>query len=117
MEALQLPSVDVEGSLRRFGQNAGMYERFLLRFLEDPNFKAIGAALNAEDWEAMLSAAHTLKGVAGNLGMRRLFDACGQTVRHLRANDRASAKASYAELEAAYLEVCGPLQSYKEKRA
>ena len=112
--ALKAAGVDTEGALNRFCGNAALYERFLLRFPEDENFGLIGPAFAAGDAEGALRAAHTLKGVSGNLGLKRLYDACSETVRLIRAGDVQAAAASYGALETAYLEVCAALSQAEE---
>ena len=103
--ALKAAGVDTEGALNRFSGNAALYERFLLQFPKDGNFGLIGPALAAGDMDAALRAAHTLKGVSGNLGMKRLYDACSETVRLIRAGEARQAAASYGALAAADPEV------------
>lgn len=39
----------------------------------DPSFSQLKDALAAQDWELAFRASHTLKGVAQNLGMDRLY--------------------------------------------
>ncbi len=112
--ALQSAGVDTEGALRRFAGNSALYERFLLRFPADENFDKIGEAMEAGDWEAMLAAAHTLKGVSGNLGMNRLFEACSRTVALLRQDDVAGAKESYQALKESYSKICAVLKQIEE---
>lgn len=108
-KALQSAGVDTDGALRRFAGKAELYQRFLQRFPEDDNFQKLSEAMPRENWDDVLKAAHTLKGVSGNLGMTRLYDACSETVRLLRESDWAGAKASYKELEAAYRAVMAVL--------
>lgn len=107
IRALQDAGVDVEGSVRRFAGNAALYEKFLSRFPTDPNFAAGAAALEAEDWEGMLHAVHTLKGVSGNLGLNHIFDDCAQIVVSLRAGEREEAGRTFREqLTGAYESIC-----------
>lgn len=86
-----------------------MYEKILVKFLDDQSFSEIGPALDQGDYETALKAAHTLKGVSANLGMDRLTDACAEIVSHIRANEPDPAKSAYPELETAYQAVCRAL--------
>lgn len=112
--ALKAAGVDTEGTLNRFCGNTALYEKFLLRFPEDENFGRIGPAFAAGDLEGALRAAHTLKGVSGNLGMVRLYEACTETVRLIRRGEAQAAAASYDVLAAAYMEVCAALSQAEE---
>lgn len=107
MCALRDAGVDIEGSVRRFAGNAALYEKFLLRFPGDPNFAAASEALESENWEGLLQAVHTLKGVSGNLGLNKIFELCAQMVTLLRAEERMEAGRMFREeLTAAYGEIC-----------
>lgn len=54
--------------------NEALLERFLKKFPQDENYQKLCAAMEASDWEAALTAAHTLKGICGNLSIAPLFD-------------------------------------------
>lgn len=111
---LKYASVDVETTLDRFCGNSILYKNFLGRFLQDDNFKKIGKAVEAEDENEMLTAAHTLKGVAGNLGFAALMDACDKMIKRLRSEDMAGAKAAYSDVKENYEKVCSIINSMEE---
>ena len=103
--------VDVEGALARFCGNSALYEKFLGKFLQDDNFKKIGDAVEAGDSQEMLMAAHTLKGVAGNLGLNGLMKACAEMVVQLRSNSMEGALAAYTVVKEKYEMVCEAINS------
>ena len=45
----------------------------MLKYPADPSYAQLEAALAAQDWETAFRAAHTLKGVAQNLGLDNLY--------------------------------------------
>lgn len=102
--------VDTAGALRRFVGNAQLYGQFLSEFPEDESFAAIAPALKKQDFEAALTAVHTLKGVSGNLGLTRLFEASARMVALIRAEDYEAAVSSYGEVKDAYEEICRYIQ-------
>ena len=102
--------VDVEGALARFCGNSALYEKFLGKFLQDDNFKKIGD-VEAGDSQEMLMAAHTLKGVAGNLGLNGLMKACAEMVVQLRSNSMEGALAAYPAVKEYYGKVCEAINS------
>lgn len=59
--------VDVDSVLDRFMQNEALLERFMRKFRDDPNFNELKEAVAEHDNDRAFKAAHTLKGVAGNL--------------------------------------------------
>ena len=95
---------DPRSAVERFSGNTDLYTRFLFKFLKDDTYQKTGAALQSGDWNAMLSEAHTLKGVAGNLGLKKLHQDSAKIVEAIRAADYAAAKAAYGELAIAYQE-------------
>lgn len=47
--------------------------RFIGKYPADTSWGSLESAINSQDWEAAFRAAHTLKGVAQNLGFQRLY--------------------------------------------
>lgn len=65
--------IDYDEGVARFVGHADMYERFLRQFLADPGYAALEQAMAAGDVEAAFQAAHSLKGVTGNLSLNALY--------------------------------------------
>lgn len=63
---------DYAAVLKRF-YDPDMICRFVKRFPSDPSFGQLKAAMAAGDVKEAFRAAHTLKGVAQNLGFQRLY--------------------------------------------
>ena len=64
---------DHRDTMARFLGSESLYLRFLDMLPQDENLRKLGAALADGDLERAFLAAHTLKGVAQNLGMDRLY--------------------------------------------
>ena len=79
-EVMEELGMDYEGVLNRFGGSSALAERILRKFPNDPSFAGLQEAVKTENGDGMLTYAHTLKGVAGNLGFERLYEACQNTV-------------------------------------
>lgn len=60
-------------TLRRLCSEA-LIKKFVLKYQNDPTCEALGAAIAAQDWETAFRGAHTLKGLAQNLGFDRLYE-------------------------------------------
>lgn len=97
---------DTQTALERFINSEDLYVKFLGKFLNDPSFAEIKPYMEAGDNENALKSTHTLKGVAGNLGLTKLYDIAADMVVKYRAGDPAAAEARYDELAAEYKEVC-----------
>ena len=72
--APELPGIDVAGALRRLRGNGGLYRNLLARFSTQyaDGAAPLTQALAAQQWEAAQRWAHTLKGLAANLGATTL---------------------------------------------
>ena len=74
---------DMADAVRRLG-SASAVERFLRMFAGDDTFAMLQAAMSAGDGQRAFRAAHTLKGVAQNLGFDRLYTAVFALTEQLR---------------------------------
>ncbi len=74
---------DTGAALERFVDDEELYYSCLISFFNDKNYGMLKEALAAEDY----NAAHTLKGVAGNLGLNPLYKVLCALVESLRAQE------------------------------
>ncbi len=86
---LVLPGFDMGGALARMGGNAKAYRKTLGKVMESEAdaMKQIQQSLDAGDRETALRAAHTLKGVAGNIGAVSLQSAAADLEKTLKAEE------------------------------
>lgn len=99
---LQELGVDTEELLARFMGNEALMTRFLGKFPQDENFGRLEQALEAGDAAGAYAAAHTLKGVTGNLSLARLYQLVCAVVEPLRENDIDTAKKNMPALRQQY---------------
>lgn len=107
MDALQKQrlldaDIAVEDALARFMNNEALLLRFLARFGQDPSFAALEQALADGRTEDAFTAAHTLKGVTGNLSMQALYRQTCAMVEALRAGALEEARQKLPALQAQY---------------
>ncbi|BDF69187.1 hypothetical protein CE91St41_01680 [Oscillospiraceae bacterium] len=93
---------DYEGTMARFMGNEAMYRKFLGMLFQDQNLQKLGDALEGGDMQAAFEAAHTLKGVVGNMGLTPLYQAVCAIVEPLRAKEGADYAALYRAVRAQY---------------
>ena len=74
---------DYEDVMRRLAKEERI-KKFLLRTVEDSNFTVLADAIAAEDYETAFRAAHTIKGLCLNMGLRRLADSSSSLTENLR---------------------------------
>ena len=101
-DRLVAAGIDVDDALERFMGSEALFIRFLNKFLSDPNFEKLQAAIEGNRPEDALAAAHTLKGICGNLSMQVLFGLFTRQVSAMRAGDWALAAGMMDEIIPAY---------------
>ena len=79
--------IDIESALARLGGNRPMFNRLLTRFRDNQGdvLVLLEADRQRGDSSAMILRAHTLRGLAGNLGATRLSRLAGQLEDRLKA--------------------------------
>lgn len=112
--ALEALGMDLNQTLARFVGNESLLFRFLNRFPDDQTFEKLVAAMDAGDTKDAFHQAHTLKGVVGNLGMGKLFEAVDPLVEDLRNDRLDEAKAQFPPVEALYQEAIATIRSLNE---
>lgn len=87
--------------------NEALVAKFLRRFPSDPTMQQLREAVALNDRKAAFMAAHTLKGVAGNLSLTELQNAASQLTEQLRDGSSDPDGALVGAVEAAYDKVIG----------
>ncbi len=90
-----------------------MVERFLLRFPDDRSYADLVKGLSERNGEAAFRAAHTLKGVASNLGLKALFVPASAMAEALRGGWNDEAPGMLAAVTVAYERVVKAIEAYK----
>ena len=86
-EIFEVYGADYNSTMARFMGKEAMYLKFLDMLFKDDNLEKLGEALEKQDYEEAFSAAHTLKGVVGNMGLTPLFNAVCAIVESLRKRE------------------------------
>ena len=82
---MELAGVDFEMTLNRFSNNEGLLERFVKKFPNDKTFEELNAAVSGKRYGDVERSAHTLKGIAANLGFQYLSDLSAEVVNLVRS--------------------------------
>lgn len=109
-----------EEVLERFCGDEDLLGMFVVSFAEEPTFGKLTAAVQAADPRQVRYEAHTLKGVAANLGFEGLRAACEGLDLCVRREELEQIAPCYAQVEAAYRKVVnalGRLQMAQQKHA
>ncbi len=104
--SLKALGVDIEGTVSRFMDDDEIYVKFLSRFPDEDRITPIKKAIEAGDNDALIKAAHKLKGVSANLGMNELSRKADVIVSKLRSNIFEGFEQDAAEAEKEYNIIC-----------
>jgi two-component system sensor histidine kinase/response regulator len=114
LELGEVPGLDSADGLRRLGGNVGLYRKLLMKLTTEQHDAAtrIADQLGAGDREGAARRAHTLKGVAGNLGAKDVQAAAAALEAVLtRKNVDAGEAALIARLATCLAALMGPLSA------
>lgn len=98
--------IDYEQGLRRFSNKKELYHKYLKGFPDDPNYNGGIKAVKDHDYGMAFQYFHGLKGVAGTLGMQKLYKIVSLAVEALRGEQPEKVLEYLPELETAYMETC-----------
>lgn len=105
--------IDYVDAMDRFGDNAELYERLALKYLNDTHLVSLQAAIEAHEFSDGYSEAHALKGVAGNLSFADLFKTAALVSDALYAGESDAAIDYLPQVEAAHKLVIEGLEAWQ----
>ena len=111
---LEEAGIDVASALERMMGSEELLERLLRKFLENQQYPALCASLKGGDTEQAVIAAHTLKGVCGNLSMVSLDGLFARQVDALRAGDLSLAQHLMEQITPAYVQVTAAIREHPD---
>jgi len=104
---------DYQEAMVRFLNDESLYMKFLKKFKSDPSYNDMIEAINKKNVEAAFYAAHTLKGVCGNLSLKRLYDKVCVLVEELRVGDLSHTDELLPPIENTYHEIIDLIDEQK----
>ncbi len=102
---------DIDSALRRLSGNETLYCHCLNAFLQDTTILELNEAIQTQAWDEAFTAAHALKGLAGNMGFIPLFHATGELVVLIRNGKIKEIDPSNQRLRGIYNEVCDAIRA------
>lgn len=90
-----------------------LIEKFMLKFPKDETMQQLNAALQAADYETAFRCAHTLKGVAANLGFTGLQSSSSALTELLRVSKSEPDAAMVQTVREDYALVLKTLEMYQ----
>ena len=104
--------VDLNATMARFMGMEAMYKKFLFRFTDDPNYGELKKCMESGDVDKAYVAAHTLKGVAGNLGLGDLYASSAALADVLRQRGSRTEEL-FAKVTDNYHQICEVIAAHK----
>lgn len=81
---LEAGGFNVDEAMKRFMNSEQLWIKFLKKFKADASYGDLVSAMEEKDREKAFAAAHTLKGITGNLAMSGLHAIIGEQTEILR---------------------------------
>ena len=94
--------VDIEDAMSRFMDNEALMLKVLRRFTEDDNFRHLKQAMEKKDAARAFEAAHTLKGLTGNLSLKDLYRETSILTEDLRSGDIDGAAEKMTDIDSLF---------------
>ncbi len=97
----EMDGIDIEDGLRRLSGNKKLYHNILMKFHEShaDDMKKLDSALANDDMELAQHIAHTVRGVAGNVGAKALFKAAEACENLIKKGKRIDGEKTLMQLE------------------
>ncbi len=106
--------LNVPEMIEHFMDREDMFMKYLKKFFESAGgvVLELTAAAEKEDYQNMLFAAHSLKGLAGNIGLNGVYIPAKKIVDDIRANTYDECGEDFAKLQEAYYHASGIAKKY-----
>ena len=101
---------DFEDVLGRLGSES-LIQRFALKFIDDGSYNELTEALAEKNAEKAFRAAHTLKGICLNLGLKNLYTVSSDLTEKLRGRELDGYEALYEKVSEQYKITVNALKS------
>ncbi|MFC1581117.1 response regulator, partial [Thermodesulfobacteriota bacterium] len=115
----ELPGIYIVSGLSKVSGNETLYRKLLTKFRESNSdvVHEIKTSMAAGDVETAARLAHTVKGVAGNLGMEDLFPVAGELEKAIKLGDTGSFDHLIANFESLLNMVLRGIEDLEQKEA
>ncbi len=116
-ELLAEYGIDYESGLKNCMGNAELFEKLLSMFLDDQSFPNAALAHEQHDYRRLFESLHELKGICGNAGIIRLYNAVSPLVELVRfsTDDDIEVDRQFFGVEMIYKRACeGITAAFKE---
>ena len=115
----ELPGISIASGLSKVAGNEKLYRKLLSKFRESNRdvVNEIKSSMVAGDMETAVRLAHTVKGVAGNLGIEDLFPVAGDLKKAIKQGDTGTFDSLIANFESLLNVVLQGIENLDHKEA
>lgn len=106
--------IDYADAIDRFDGDGDFYKTLALKYLENDQFVNLVAAMEVKDFNEGYEAAHTLKGVSGNLSFAELYKASAAVSEALNQGEYQAAESLMPEVKSAHEKVIQGLVAWQD---
>lgn len=106
--------IDYTDAMTRMDDDEALYKRLALKYLDNKNYTDLVAAMEAKDYDNAYTAAHTLKGVSGNLSFAELYKISSAMCEALKQGEQQAAESMMPDLKAAQDKIINGLVAWQE---
>lgn len=110
--ALTLRETDVDNAMRRLSGDESLYGACMRAFLDDSTVEQLNVSIENGSWDEAFTAAHALKGVAGNMGFVPLMHRTGQLIVLIRGGRMQEIPQALEQVNSAYRDVIDGIHQY-----
>ncbi len=111
IEALKKKETDIDGVMLRFSGDTELYAACLNDFLLDQTMIDLENAIDTRSWDDAFTAAHAIKGLAGNMGFIPLFHAAAELVIAIRSNRIEEIGEIYSFVKKCYIDITNVIRT------
>lgn len=94
--------IDLADAMKRMDDDEALYKRLAFKYLNNTNYVDLVAAMEVKDYDDAYHAAHTLKGVSGNLSLAKLYQVASAASDALKQGEYQAAEQMMPDLKAAH---------------
>lgn len=87
-EMLEAAGFKVDEAMKRFMNSEQLWIKFLKKFKADLSYRELVKAIEEKDEGKAFEAAHTLKGITGNLALATFNEMVSEQTEYLRGTDK-----------------------------
>ena len=112
---MQTVGMNVPEMVEHFMDNEQMFLKYLYKFFEsaDNVVLELTTAAEKEDYQNMLFTAHSLKGLAGNIGLNGVFLPAKKMVDDIRADEYGDCASDFHKIQENYYLAANIVKKYK----